>query len=96
MDYREASEKVARDMGLPKDVVLNSYKSFWKFVKGHIVSLPLKQALSEEEFSKLKTCFNIPSLGKFGCPYDRYQRLRKEKSFLEETGRIKKVKDEEA
>ena len=32
--------------------------------------------LSEEEFNKLKTNFNIVSLGKLSCTYDRYKRIK--------------------
>lgn len=93
MDYRQAAEEVAKDMGLPKDVVLNSYKSFWRFIREHMASLPLKQGLTAEEFSQFKTCFNLPSLGKYGCPYDRYQRLRRKeqikKDALKERSKVK-------
>ena len=33
--------------------------------------------LSEEEFSTLKTNFNVPSLGKLACTLDKYNRVKK-------------------
>jgi hypothetical protein len=38
---------------------------------------PLKENLCEEDFKKLRLNFNIPSLGKLICTYDRYRALIK-------------------
>jgi hypothetical protein len=63
-------------MKLPVEVVELAYKSYWKFIRKTIQELPLKDDLSEEEFAKLKTNFNIVSLGKLSCTYDRYKRVK--------------------
>ena len=63
-------------MNIPVEVVEFAYKSYWKFIRKTIQELPLKQDLSEEEFAKLKTNFNIVSLGKLSCNYDRYKRVK--------------------
>ena len=68
-------KKVAEEMNIPVEVVELAYKTYWKFIRKTIQELPLKQDLSEEEFAKLKTNFNIVSLGKLSCNYDRYKRL---------------------
>lgn len=70
-------KEVAEEMGLPERVVELAYRSYWKFIKKTIEELPLKEDLSEEEFAKLKTNFNIPSLGKLSCNYDRYCKIKK-------------------
>lgn len=70
--YKEVAEK----MNIPVEVVEFAYKSYWKFIRKTIQELPLKEDLSEEEFAKLKTNFNIVSLGKLTCNYDRYKRLK--------------------
>lgn len=77
MSYPEIINKVSKELNLPNKVVDKSYKAYWLFIKRHIQSLPLKEVLNEEDFNKLKTNFNIPSLGKFSCTYDRILGIRK-------------------
>lgn len=74
---KEVFNKVSEELGLPKEVVKEAYYSFWKFIRGTIQSLPLKEDLTEDEFNKLRTNFNIPSLGKLSCTYDRYINVKK-------------------
>ena len=71
MSYPDIVGKVSRELNLPKEVVDKTYKAYWLFIKNHIQSLPLKENLNEEDFAKLRTNFNIPSLGKLSCTYDR-------------------------
>ena len=83
MEYDEMVEKVAENSGLSKTLVDKTYKAFWRAIKEHIIALPLKQDLTEEEFKKLKPNVNIPSIGKLYVPYERYKSLRKSyKKFL--------------
>jgi len=42
----------------------------------------LKDDISEEEFKKIKTNFNIPSLGKLYCTRDRYLRVKKRFEYI--------------
>lgn len=76
--YKEAAE----ELGLPKQVVKKAYSSFWKFIRTTIGELPLKEDLSEEEFDKLKTNFNIPSLGKLNCTYDRLIGIKERYKYI--------------
>ena len=71
MNYSDIIGKVSEELDLPIEVVDRTYKAFWVFIKSHIQALPLKEDLSEEEFSSLRTNFNIPSLGKLSCTYSR-------------------------
>lgn len=77
MSYFEIVNKVSKELNLPEEVVDRSYKAFWLFVRETAASLPLKEISSEEEFSKLRVNFNIPSLGKLYCKYGRVQALNK-------------------
>lgn len=72
MNYREATDKVAKQLGLPAKFVCNVYRAYWKFIKDTIEQFPLKDELSKEDFDKLRLNFNVPSLGKLCCTYDRY------------------------
>lgn len=86
MSYQEILKKVAIELNLPVEVVKLAYESHWAFVRETITSLPLKESLNEEDFSKLRTNFNIPSLGKLTCTYERMLGVKKK---LEYTKRIR-------
>ena len=57
-------KKVAAEYDLKVKDVAIAYKLFWKFIRDTIAALPLKDKMTEEEFNKLKTNFNLPSMGK--------------------------------
>ena len=77
MRYEAIIEKVAKNHNLPYQVVDRTYKGFWKFIRESLSALPMKEEMTEEEFSQLRTSINVPSLGKFLCDYDSYMRMRK-------------------
>lgn len=72
----EAIREIAKELNLPKKYVDKVYKAYWKAVREHISELPLKDNLSEEEFSKLQPNVNIPSIGKLYVTYDKYSRIK--------------------
>ena len=82
MKYSEVIGEVARELRLPEEVVDKGYKAYWYFIKQSIESLPLKEDISEEEFSKLRTNFNIPSLGKLSCTFDRMLGVKKRFEYI--------------
>ena len=82
MQLSEAIEQVSKELNLPYEVVNLAYKSYWKFIRETIKKLPLKNKLSKKEFEKLRTNFNIPSIGKLNCTYDRYKALEKQQIYL--------------
>lgn len=77
MSYYDIVGKVSKELDIPVEVVDKAYKSYWKFIKETIQALPLKEDIDEEEFSKLRTNFNIPSLGKLSCTYNRMIGVKK-------------------
>lgn len=82
MIYSEAIKQVPIELGLPPQVVKEAYESFWTFIRNNIKALPLKEDLSKEEFDKLRTNFNVPSLGKLSCTYDRFIGIKKRLKYL--------------
>ena len=82
MDYKTVFEKVSSELNIPVKVVEYAYKSYWKFIREKIKELPLKDIKDEEEFLKLRTNFNIPSLGKLGITLDRFNRVNKIELFV--------------
>ncbi len=77
MNYNEIITKVSQETGLSGGVVDKIFKAYWFFIRTSLQALPLKEDLSEEDFLKLKTNFNIPSLGKLSCTYEDYLRQKK-------------------
>lgn len=92
MTYEQIVNTVSEELGLPVDLVRNTYKAYWKFIRDTIQELPLKEEISEEDFSKLKTNFNIPSLGKLTCTRDRYIGVKKRFGYIQNL-REKNVKN---
>lgn len=84
MSYPDIVGKVSRELNLPKEVVDKTYKAYWLFIKNHIQSLPLKENLNEEDFSELRTNFNIPSLGKLSCTRDRMSGVKKRYKLIKQ------------
>lgn len=85
--YEDLFKSVSEELHIPEEVVKKAYYSFWEFIRTKIQDLPLKEDLSEEEFNELKTNFNIPSLGKLSCTYDRFLGVRERFKY------IKKLKE---
>ena len=82
MNYPDIISKVSQEMSLLPEVVDTAYKSYWKFIKQTIQFLPLKDDISEEDFTKLRTNFNIPSLGKLTCTFDRMMGIKKRFKYI--------------
>ena len=82
MNYPDIIGEVSQEIGLLPEVVDTAYKSYWKFIKQTIQSLPLKDDISEEDFTKLRTNFNIPSLGKLTCTFDRMVGVKKRFKYI--------------
>lgn len=84
-------ESISREQGIPIEVVKEAYESQWSFIRETIKELPLKENLSEEEFKELRTNFNIPSIGKLSCTYDRFLGVKKRFKYLNKLrdGRVK-------
>lgn len=89
MSYPDIIGKVSEELNLPKEVVDKAYKSFWLFINQSIQSLPLKENLNEEDFAKLKTNYNIPSLGKLTCTYERMLGVKKRYEVIKKLRRRK-------
>lgn len=88
MKYTELVSTVSKELNIPEEVVDRAYKSYWEFIKTTIQALPLKEDINEEEFSKLRTNFNVPSLGKLVCTFDRMEGVKKRFDY------IKKIRED--
>ena len=82
MRYEKAVSKLSEELQLSEEVVDEVFKSFYAFIRETISSLPLKEELTEEEFNKLRTNFNIPAIGKLHCTYDRYRGMKEQRKYI--------------
>lgn len=74
--YEQALAEVAENLNLSKKFVDKVYRSYWKAVREYVSSLPLKQDLTDEEFSQLQPNINIPSIGKLYITAEKYRWLK--------------------
>ena len=84
MDYNNAVSEISKELNLPPKVVDRVFKAYWRFIRETIQKLPLKDDLSEEQFQQLRTNFNIPSLGKLSCTYDRASKVKKRYKYIKD------------
>lgn len=82
MTYQEILEKVSEELDIPIEVVKVAYNSYWSFIRDTIIRLPLKEELNEDDFNMLRTNFNIPSLGKLTCTYNRMLGVKKRFEYI--------------
>lgn len=80
---QQTIDRLSRELNLPADVVVKSYKAYWLFIRQTIEGLPLKEDMNEETFSRLRTNFNIPNLGKLACTYERYIGIKKKHKVIQ-------------
>lgn len=76
MTYEEIVTEMSVRLNLPKGLVDKTYRAYWRAVREHIESLPLKEDLTDEEFLKLQPNVNIPSIGKLYVTLDRYRAMK--------------------
>lgn len=72
--------KVAKETGVPPTTVSKIYRAYWKALRTHIESLPLKSDLTDEEFLALQPNINIPSIGKLYVTLERYKKVKRDYS----------------
>lgn len=72
---RKILNELSKELNLSIETIESTYKAYWLFIREKIKNLPLKKNMTEEEFESLKTNFNLPSLGKLNCTYERWKRL---------------------
>lgn len=76
MTYKEIIADISVRLNLPKGLVDRTYRAYWRAVREHIQSLPLKEDLTDEEFLKLQPNVNIPSIGKLYVTLERYRAMK--------------------
>lgn len=77
MNINEIYKAVSSQTDIPVDKVKKVYTSYWRAVREHIISLPMKEDLTDDEFMALRPNINIPSIGKLYVTLDRYKAMKK-------------------
>jgi hypothetical protein len=72
----ELSEKHGIEIGLIEKIIASPYE----FIQKTTRNLVFEDNLTKEEFSKIKTNFNIPSLGKLFASNYLYDQIQKKKN----------------
>lgn len=92
MTLENILHEVANELGYPYEVCREAYYASWRFIRETAKQLPLQlpTEMSEEEYAKLRTSFNIPSLGKLACPYERYKNVNKRWQILKKYNKYTK------
>lgn len=72
----------SHELGIPSELVEKVYRAYWLAIKQAVQALPLKEDLTEEDFSELRASINIPSLGKMFVTFDRYQGVKRRFQYL--------------
>jgi len=68
-------KELATKYGRPIEEVTRAIESQYTFIRKKTKELDIEPGLSREEFDKLKTNFNIPSIGKLYASYYIYTRI---------------------
>jgi len=82
--YREMVSRVSEEAGLPARTVDRAYRGYWRMVREHIASLPLKGDLSGGEFSSLRPDVSVPSVGKLMVEPGRWRSMRERHKHIQD------------
>lgn len=69
------------ELGLSEKTIQEVYKSYWRFIRDTIRNIDFDNINTIEEYQRVKVNFNIPGIGKLGCPYDRMLRIKNQNRY---------------
>lgn len=84
-------EQAARELSIEPQLAELIYRSYWKFIKDTIQSIPIEE-MSENDFENVATNFNIPYIGKLYTGYEKTQKYKRKINYLEEYVKVKRNK----
>ena len=87
MKYSDIISKVSKELNVPRELVENTYKAYWNFIRVTIEKLPLKTELTQLEYMNLRTSINIPSLGKLYVTWNRLIGCKKRFEIIKKLGK---------
>lgn len=93
MEYAKVFKQIGEELNISPDLVNKAYRSYWQFIRETAKALPLKEDLSKEDFSKLRTNFNLPSLGKLYCTYETMQKRKAKYNYIKTKHNVENKED---
>ena len=81
-ELKRVIKLVSMETKIPEPVVEVVYRNYWKFIRDTFEVLPLKTVVSEEEFNSLKTSINLPGLGKMYTTWDKVQKYKRRREYV--------------
>ena len=94
--YKKIFKDVAEEFNVPISKVIKAYLLQYRFIVEKIKELPFsRDDITEDEFNKLRTSFNIPSIGKFYCSYKRYTGVKKALEYRRNISKNGRVQDKD-
>lgn len=75
-EVQKAIRKTSDELGLNSRDVEEAYRIYWKFFREETAKFDFHGGMTKDEYESKCHSFNIPSIGKFCCTYDRYLRLK--------------------
>lgn len=91
-NYNNAVNKASKDLGIDEKLVDKVYRAYCKLIISKLSELPLKDNLTEEEFNKLQTSVNLPSIGKIYCTWKTYSGELKRNQYVQKAKKSKAAK----
>lgn len=73
------AEEIAEKHGISIDIVKRVILSQYEFIKIKTRDMNFEEGLTKKEFNKLKTNFNLPSIGKLYASYFMYKKIQENK-----------------
>ena len=97
MTFKQIIKQVAKELNLPENVVINTYKSYWKVSKQIIERNNIKSndnlIFTSDEFNNNVININVPSIGKLNCTYDKYLKTINRFNLINNIKKREDVKD---
>lgn len=82
-DLKKIIRLVAIETNQPEAKVEVIYRTYWKFIRDVFENLDFNSINTKEEFDKLRTSINLPSLGKICIKWEKIEKYRKRKMYLD-------------
>lgn len=77
-------KELSEELHLDKNVILEIYKSYWRFIKQTIEGIDFNNIKSIKDYNRHRLNFNIPNIGKLYCSFDRINNIRKQSNYINE------------
>lgn len=91
--YNKIVKEVSKNLNLDYNKVDKIYRAYCKLIVEKLSSLPLKEDITEEEFNKLQTNINLPSLGKLYTNWQTILNLKQKNIYVQKAKKNKTTRN---